>query len=237
MNLDSPSNPLYSSECFLQSTPQKISSKPQSSPFSQFCMSSLSPIPANSHSPEISPVFRRALFSSSRPTRSIQMINFSEIHSKVHIQASCVPVDIIIVPDSPKLPKVRARKKQEKSICCSCQKSRCLKMYCDCFAAKQYCLDCSCADCLNLPNNEETRKDAMTVILEKNPDAFKPKVTTENSLVRHYKGCNCKRSGCCKRYCECFQINIKCTDMCKCTGCGNREGPLSCKKKRSKKCK
>jgi hypothetical protein len=88
-----------------------------------------------------------------------------------------------------------------------------------------------------VPGNEESRKDAMSSILEKNPDAFKPKVTSENSLLRHYKGCNCKRSGCCKRYCECFQINIRCSDICKCTGCGNKEENNAGKKKRRRDCK
>jgi hypothetical protein len=36
-----------------------------------------------------------------------------------------------------------------------------------------------------------------------------------------YAGCNCKRSGCLKNYCECYEAKIACSDMCKCLGCKN----------------
>ena len=215
------------------STPKSQRQYHPSSPFSQFCMSSLSPIPANGHSPILSPVLH--LGSSpqkARPARHIQKIDFAEVESKFHFQASCVSVDIQVIADSPQLPKIRPRKRvQDKSICCNCQKSRCLKLYCDCFAVDNYCNDCSCIDCLNTMENEEARKDAISSILEKNPDAFRPKITNSENQARHNKGCNCKRSGCMKRYCECFQSGIKCTDICKCSGCNNKESALVSKRK------
>ena len=32
---------------------------------------------------------------------------------------------------------------------CNCKKSKCLKLYCECFAARMYCVNCNCVDCHN----------------------------------------------------------------------------------------
>ncbi|CAD8103252.1 unnamed protein product [Paramecium primaurelia] len=58
-------------------------------------------------------------------------------------------------------------------------------------------------------------------MIERNPQAFNQKVQEVESKMTHTKGCNCRKSGCQKKYCECYQMGIECSDNCKCDGCLN----------------
>ncbi len=104
---------------------------------------------------------------------------------------------------------------------CNCKKSKCLKLYCDCFSNGLACTpECNCCGCSNHVENDE-RNLALESILDRNPNAFKPKI--ESAKGFHLKGCHCKKSNCLKKYCECYQSGVGCTDLCACEGCKNCE--------------
>ncbi|XP_044252971.1 protein lin-54 homolog isoform X2 [Tribolium madens] len=115
---------------------------------------------------------------------------------------------------------------------CNCTKSQCLKLYCDCFANGEFCYMCNCMNCFNNLENEDHRQRAIKTCLERNPNAFRPKigkakdVAGDSSIRKHTKGCNCKRSGCLKNYCECYEAKIACSNNCKCLGCRNIEDSM-----------
>ena len=61
---------------------------------------------------------------------------------------------------------------------CNCRNSRCLKLYCECFAAGTYCDNCNCSSCLNNAEHEKLRREAIELTLERNPNAFQKKIAT-----------------------------------------------------------
>jgi hypothetical protein len=98
--------------------------------------------------------------------------------------------------------------------CCSCNKTKCIKKYCECFANNKSCTNCLCLDC-------------------RNKDIFLP--GTEGALSSENKNknkgkeivvCTCSKSGCNKKYCECYKEGQKCNIKCRCINCLNMEEPL-----------
>ncbi|KAL7054659.1 hypothetical protein AAHC03_025871 [Spirometra sp. Aus1] len=108
---------------------------------------------------------------------------------------------------------------------CSCLRSNCLKLYCDCFAAGRACEGCHCRHCRNNLSDDITRRArdfAMRMALARNPRAFKPKIETNSGTeAKHLLGCRCKRSHCLKNYCECYLAKISCSKLCRCLSCSN----------------
>ena len=50
---------------------------------------------------------------------------------------------------------------------CGCKNSKCLKLYCDCFAIGEYCKGCLCVGCHNNVAFEQERQHAMDQIRKK----------------------------------------------------------------------
>lgn len=92
---------------------------------------------------------------------------------------------------------------------CSCSKTQCNRYYCECYSSGRYCLDCNCKNCLNQPPENCSSNRHQTPI---------PNKVKTVSVI-----CTCTKSGCNKKYCECFKNGTKCTPACRCVGCENSE--------------
>jgi hypothetical protein len=124
--------------------------------------------------------------------------------------------------------KRQPRKKNETNKltdnCCNCQKTKCLKLYCECFANGGTCgPKCKCNDCHNIEDLQDLRDLIIQETLEKNPLAFKSKYKSIEAQEQqlHTRRCNCKKTECSKNYCECFTAGIGCSPLCKCSDCKN----------------
>lgn len=141
------------------------------------------------------------LASTYSPPKTVEMCNpFTDIPSS-HIPH-------ILWEDRTKIVK-------SKSGSCKCKRTRCLKLYCDCFAKGEFCQGCACTECHNTPQFSAERSEAVQNTLERNPEAFRRMEQVPANT------CNCRKSGCKKKYCECYQRGRFCNAACRCQGCLN----------------
>lgn len=94
------------------------------------------------------------------------------------------------------------------------KKSRYLKLYCEFFTSGIDCDRSISVNSYNNANHETLRREVVDVILEHNPNAFRPNIANSPTPVRnrreymvdklllgkHNKGHHCKKSGCWKKY-------------------------------------
>jgi len=104
---------------------------------------------------------------------------------------------------------------------CNCKSSRCLKRYCECFAAGLPCSGCNCVGCYNNSEHAARRQEAVEAKLQRDPHAFRSKIASDGAggelkgVAHHRQGCHCEKSGCLKNYCECYKAGVLCTAACR----------------------
>lgn len=91
---------------------------------------------------------------------------------------------------------------------CSCNKTKCLKMYCTCYSSGMPCGSyCECKDC---KNNEELYQDTANESMI--------------SIPKQVISCSCKMTYCEKSYCTCSRNQQGCSHLCSCYSCKNYFG-------------
>ena len=69
---------------------------------------------------------------------------------------------------------IRQKTSSVAKLACTCKRSQCLKMYCECFTQGRFCDEsCNCNGCQNIPENKDKIRDARKQIRTRNPQAFK----------------------------------------------------------------
>lgn len=143
-----------------------------------------------------------------------QQSNHGQIFQTPHNNVQNTSKSMFLTPITP------ADNMRPTSTKCSCKASKCLKLYCPCFAASTVCApSCSCKNCSNNEQTKSSIDEARRTVLLRDPKAFDPKVRTAASTDTgiHSKGCNC-RKGCAKNYCVCRELSVACGPRCTCSG-------------------
>jgi hypothetical protein len=135
--------------------------------------------------------------------------------------------------DNPSHIKVEAPRK--KNIKCNCKNSECLNDYCECFKNRGYCDHlCNCRRCRNVKHEKAYPslkvKIGTTLKATSLPSFERPvkkielrmeSIDTPRFEAGAQNKCNCKKSMCLKKYCECFSSGAFCSPACNCLQCSN----------------
>ena len=103
---------------------------------------------------------------------------------------------------------------------CTCSKTGCKKKYCACFSKGFYCENCECKDCENKPFIGQNLNIISNKII-KQENIEKTKEEELNNNIQKV-GCNCTKSNCSKKYCECYKQGFNCNSLCRCLDCKNK---------------
>ena len=104
---------------------------------------------------------------------------------------------------------------------CTCSKTGCQKKYCACLSLGKFCDGCNCKNCENQPNfkNKNNIESNIEKINYSNSPIINPK--TQRVI------CNCTKSNCMKKYCECFKQGLICNSLCRCRECNNNNSCIN----------
>lgn len=120
-----------------------------------------------------------------RSTISLQVFNISRYEMPEQVNHYYLPVEnlnanIIFQQLQPtanltkvNLQTVEKNDQQKDRKPCNCNKSKCLKLYCECFGRGELCTpSCKCKVCFNKKGCEVERQKAIEACRERNPNAF-----------------------------------------------------------------
>ncbi|MCQ2820191.1 MAG: TCR domain-containing protein [archaeon] len=114
---------------------------------------------------------------------------------------------------------------------CTCTKTGCKKKYCACYQKGYSCNPkCECKSCKNNKQEDYTMiypvnrgfgmppgrmPIGQSSFIGLGINAFGGQSSTEDVI------CNCSRSNCTKKYCECYKVGKICSEACRCVNCEN----------------